>query len=137
MSNDFLDNVYGTTFITLVFIFVHSCTIATQQLGSLYHSKKNKLMSILQSLFCIYSTHAPKQRTHTVHIMSVSIIVISCTLIVKNFEHFFWSQVTIKFDKSDVITTTSLTIIKYVFVHIIINGLRLKSLFCIYSIHPS
>ena len=109
--NLFLDNIYWS-FITLVFIFVHSCTIATQQLGSLYHSKKNKLTSILQSLFCIYSTHAPKQRTHTVHIMSVSIIVISCTLIVKQFEHFFWSQVTIKFDKSDVITTTSLTITK-------------------------
>ena len=121
MCNVFLDNIYiyiyiYWTFITLVFIFVHSCRIAMQQQESLYHSKKNKLTSILQSLFCIYSTHAPKQRTQTIHTVSVSIIVISCTMTmtVKLFELLFLSWGTIK----------SLSIL--------INGLRVKSLFCIY-----
>ena len=110
-------NVYRT-FITLVLNFVHSCTIPMQQQGSLYHSKKNKLTSIYSPIVILPLFNPCSKATwrQTILIVSVSIIAISCTTTVKQFEHFNFVTGHYKSSISPMIISLS----------ILINGLRLN-----------
>ena len=118
-------NLYRTI-ITLVLNFVHSCTIPMQQLGSIYHSKKNKLTSIYSPIVILHLFNPCSKATwrQTIRIVGFN----HCHFLYKDSEtiwtfYFCHGRVTIKVYMSDVITT-SLTMI--ISLSILINGLRLN-----------
>ena len=121
MCNVFLDNIYIYIYIYIGhslpwFLFLSILVELPCNKKEVFTTPKRTNLCPFSNRYSAFIQPMLQSNTQTIHTVSVSIIVISCTMTmtVKLFELLFLSWGTIK----------SLSIL--------INGLRVKSLFCIY-----